>query len=195
MGKTSGKSSVALVQTIAVLCEVAPAEFLRHLDVVMPYLKADNSVSREQESQIVTEICDMIFRLAPIVTEGDMQRMAEGSVIDDLVSITYKFGSGPLIFSVRALAVLANRTGSENDNPIAKRLMKLVSTFYGYLLKTKRSGRDISTCSVSHSLDITGGIIKTSVPQPPFSPKLLGKDKKQHQSSSQRLGRVLSKSP
>jgi cohesin loading factor subunit SCC2 len=148
-GESFGKKLVAIVRTISVFGEVAPAEVLRHVDTITPYLKADNSVSREQESQIVSEICDLIFRLSSVMTENDIMRLGEGGLVEDLVSITYRFGSGPLTGSMRTLAGLANHAEGGSESVIGRELMKLVTTFYGYLMKVKRADRDFSTCDVS----------------------------------------------
>lgn len=148
LGNSFGKKIVALFRAIAVFGEIAPAEVLRHLDTITPYLKADNSVTHEQESQIVSEICELIFRLAPIMSSRDMLRLTDGAVIDDLVRVTYRFGSRPLSDAMRALAGLAKHT-SATDGVISKKLMKLVCTFYSHLLKNKQSELDFSKADVS----------------------------------------------
>lgn len=148
-GESFGKKLVAVVRTISVFGEVAPAEVLRHVDTITPYLKADNNVSREQESQIVSEICELIFRLTPVMTGNEIMRLGEGGLVDDLVSITYRFGSGPLTGSMRALAGLANHAEVGSESSVGRKLMKLVTTFYRYLMKVKRVDRDFSTCDVS----------------------------------------------
>jgi hypothetical protein len=149
LGNSFGKKLVALFRAIAVFGEIAPAEVLRHLDSITPYLKADNSVSHELESQIVSEICELIFRLAPLMSSRDILRLTDGAVIDDLVSVTYRFGSGPLSSSMRALGNVAKHTAADGDSVISKKLMKLVGTFYSYLLKNKQSERDFSKADVS----------------------------------------------
>jgi hypothetical protein len=150
LGNVFGKKLVALFRALAVFGEIAPAEVLRHLDTITPYLKADNNVSHEQESLIVSEICELISRLTPLTTSRDILRMTDGAVIDDLVGVTYRFGSGPLTSSMRALAALAKHTSTEGDSVIRKKLMKTVATFYGYLLKNKQSARDFSSSDVSN---------------------------------------------
>ena len=149
-GNSFGKKLVAIVRSLAVFGEVAPAEVLRHIDTITPYLKADNSVSQEQESHIVSELCDLIVRLAPLMTGRDVMRLADGAVIDDLVSITYRFGSGPISSAMHALAGLATHTKAEGDGAVSAKLMKLVTTFYSYLLKNKQASRDFSKSDVSN---------------------------------------------
>jgi hypothetical protein len=129
--------------------EIAPVEVLRHLDMVTPYLKADNSVSHEQESHIVSEISELITFVAPNMTSRDIMRMTDGAVIDDLVTITKRFGGGPLSNAMRALGSLAKDCLAEGDNAITKKQMKLVSSFYGYLLKNKLNNIDFSKPDVS----------------------------------------------
>lgn len=149
LGNSFGKKLVALFRTLAVFGEIAPAEVLRHIDTITPYLKADNNVTHEQESHIVSEICELIVQLAPKMTSRDVLRMTDGAVIDDLVSITKRFGSGPLSSAMRALAGLAKHTSAEGNNAITKKQMKLVSSFYCYLLKNKQSDVDFSNPDVS----------------------------------------------
>jgi cohesin loading factor subunit SCC2 len=144
LGNTFGKKLVALFRSLAVFGEIAPVEVLRHLDTVTPYLKADNSVSHEQESHIVSEISELITLVAPNMTSRDIMRMTDGAVIDDLVTITKRFGSGPLSNAMRALGSLAKHCLAEGDNAITKKQMKLVSSFYGYLLKNKLNNVDFS---------------------------------------------------
>lgn len=151
LGNSFGKKLVALFRALAVFGEIAPADVLRHLDTITPYLKADNSVSHEQESQIVSEICELLFRLAPLMTSRDILRMVDGAVVDDLVGITRRFGIVPLSSAMRALAGLAKHTSADGDNVITGKLMKNVATFYGYLLKKKQSERDFSASDVSRS--------------------------------------------
>jgi hypothetical protein len=130
--------------------EIAPVEVLRHLDTVTPYLKADNSVSRhEQESHIVSEISELITLVAPNMTSRDIIRTTDGAVIDDLVTITKRFGSGPLFNAMSALGSLAKHCLAAGDNAITKKQMKLVSSFYGYLLKNKLNNVDFSKPNVS----------------------------------------------
>jgi hypothetical protein len=148
-------------------------------------LKADNSVSREQESQIVSEICELIFRLSPVMTGNDIMRLGEGGLVDDLVGITYRFGSGPLTGSMRALAGLANLAEGGGESVTGRKLMELVTTFYGYLMKVKRADRDFSTCDVSIEAcmaPLPYCIIRLFLIVHPRS--LTGENAKQRQSSS-----------
>jgi hypothetical protein len=149
LGNNFGKKLVALLRSLAVFGEIAPCEVLRHIDTITPYLKADNSVTHEQESHIVSEIAEVIYRLAPKMTSRDVLRMTDGAVIDDLVTITKRFGSGPLSNAMRALAGLAKHTSADGDNAISKKQMNLVCSFHAYLLKNKQNNIDFSKPGVS----------------------------------------------
>jgi hypothetical protein len=50
---------------------------------------------------------------------------------------------------MRALGSLAKHCLAEDDNAITKKQMKLVSSFYGYLLKNKLNNVDFSRPDVS----------------------------------------------
>ncbi len=87
------------------------------------------------------------------MTSRDIMRMTDGAVINDLVTITKRFGSGPLSNAMRALGSLAKHClaegVAEDDNAMTKKQMKLVSSFYGYLLKNKLNNIDFSKPDVS----------------------------------------------
>jgi cohesin loading factor subunit SCC2 len=130
-----GKDIAAILQTIVVFAEVSTSSVFRHLDTVLPYLKADNGVSADDEASIVAATCDIIFRLTPFLDRSDLERLAAGPIGSDLVQITYKFGSTALASSIRALSALAHHSDAGDGGLFAKKLLALALTFYSYVCR------------------------------------------------------------
>jgi cohesin loading factor subunit SCC2 len=155
-----GKNLAAALQTIEVFAKLAPSRIFPHVDVLLPYLKADNGVPMEDESIIVGAVCDILFRLvSPISVVRDQAVYQErysyfdplaisNTVANDLVQISYKFGASALNSAVRVLVMLANLHFHDEDNPCVKACLTLARTFYSYLYK-KASIPDLSKSDVS----------------------------------------------
>ena len=58
--EVAGQHLVALLSTIGVFAESAPSLLVKHVDTLLPYLKADNSISRESESAVVFNLCKIL---------------------------------------------------------------------------------------------------------------------------------------
>lgn len=130
-----GKDIAATLHTIVVFTELSPSSVLRHLDTVLPYLKADNGVSVDDEASIVGATCDIIFRLAPFLDQSDLERLAAGPIAKDLVQITYKFGPSTLASAIRALFALSDHLEEPGGGFFGKKLIDLAGTFYTYACK------------------------------------------------------------
>jgi cohesin loading factor subunit SCC2 len=130
-----GKDIAATLRTIVVFAEVSPSSVFRHLDTVLPYLKADNGVSTDDEASIVGATCDIIFRLTSFLDRSDLERLAAGPIGGDLVQITYKFGSTTLASSIRALSTLAHHFDAGDGGLFGKKLLGLALTFYSYVCR------------------------------------------------------------
>jgi len=138
-----GQMLVAIISSLGSFCEASPALLMKHLDVLLPYLKADNGLSREKESLVVHSICKIISLVAPLLKKIDMKRLENGETRIDIEKITYKFGSATLDSAVAALATLANCSSFGEKSAAKKSIMKIgreyknrnVSGFYLILLK------------------------------------------------------------
>jgi cohesin loading factor subunit SCC2 len=144
MSAKFGPKLVASIQTLGVFAQVAPAEVLRHGDILLPYLKADNGVSPEYETLIVAECCDIISQMISVMKSGDIVALGGSKLCDDLVRITYRFGSSALNSAVSLLSALANHSDTGKDSHAGQTLLKLVQTFYGYLSKSAGSADSVS---------------------------------------------------
>ena len=144
----SGADLVALIRTIGVFAEVSTGAVLRHLETILPYLKADNGLPAADESSVASAASDIVFRVSPMLDKTELERMSQGTVGEDLVKITYKHGSGALFSAVRALCALAHHPDAGEENSFGKKLMALATTFYAYLLK-KGESDDFSDARVN----------------------------------------------
>jgi len=135
LGPALGAELVATVRTIGVFAEVSTESILKHLQTILPYLKADNGLTPAEESSLVSAASDILYRVAPILDQAEVERLSNGSVGKDLVKITYKHGLGALYSSIRALCTLAHHKDAGEDNTFSKKLLSLAKTFYAYLVK------------------------------------------------------------
>jgi cohesin loading factor subunit SCC2 len=130
-----GKELVAIMRTIRVFTDVSPADVLRHLDTLLPYLKADNGLRFQDESVVVSSLSGALSRMTFIFEKEDIERLGNSSLAEDLVSITYKFGRESLSSAICAFCSLAHHQYADEESPFRTKLLKLAQTFYKYLLK------------------------------------------------------------
>lgn len=162
-----GKKLVATIRTIGAIAEVSPHEVLRHVDTLLPYLKADNRISVSLECDVVSEVCDILYRACRIMSQGEVMQLAKGSLCDDVMRITYRFGSGALASAVRTLCELGNHAALGGDNAFRQKAMKLTTTFYGYLRKNANMTGDFSKtnkktqCNIQRALSVLGCLCKS----------------------------------
>jgi len=132
-----GKDIAATLTTIGVFATVCPFPILKHLDTVLPYLKADNGVSPEDESAIVVASCDIIYRLSSVFDKTTVARIASTSAATDLTKICYKFGPAAINGAVRAFSSIAHHPDAGEKCVLRAKLLKLAKTFYKFLLTNK----------------------------------------------------------
>ena len=131
----AGRHLAAIVCTIGVFADAYPSLLVQHLDVLLPYLKADNGLRKEDEAVIVSCVSHILGRIAPMLTAVHIRRVCEGAVIDDLIRVTYNFGSNAVSAAVEALAMLASHKDAGSDHK--DKLLQLAGTFFGFLYKTR----------------------------------------------------------
>jgi hypothetical protein len=136
----NAKDVVAVMRTIGVFTNISPADVHRHLDTLLPYLKADNGMTIDQEAVVVASLCDVVARVAPILSIDELDGLSTTSLANDLVNITYKFGREALSSSIRALCALGNHQHCNEINPFRCKILQVAKTFYGYLLKHRDEG-------------------------------------------------------
>lgn len=143
-----GRDLAAVFQTIAVFSQLDTASVLKHFDVIVPYLKADNAERSEDEAAIVGAVCEIVHRLAGNLGAQDLHQLPL-SLAQDFGKIIYRFQAKTLSFAVDALSSLAQHPKSSPDNLFRKKLVGLSRTFYSYLVD-KQSLTDLSALDVSN---------------------------------------------
>lgn len=145
-----GRDISATLKTLAMFATVSPVALLKHFDTILPYLKADNGVSVEDESGIICATCDLLYRLAPVLDHQTINRQTSISISKDMTKLSYKFGPAVLVSTIRLFSTLANQSSNLGHSAIADKLLSLAKTFYSYAMK-RHDIDDFSTVNVSSS--------------------------------------------
>ena len=140
---SDGPHLVSLLSTIGVYAESCPNLLLKDYHTLLPYMKADNGVTKTSEASIVYTISKIFCRLSSILSETEVQKLGNSDLPKDLMKITYEFDSKPTNAAVELLSKLASRCVSEN-NPFMMVLMKLAKTFYKLLVNFKEKISDFA---------------------------------------------------
>lgn len=148
-----GPHLVALLSTVGVYAESSPTLLLKHVDTLLPYLKADNAVSRDSEAAIVFNVCKILSRLSNILSEAEIGRLGNSDLPKDLMKITYVFDSKPTSAAVELLAKIATQSYGPNG-PFMSTLMKLAKIFYKLLLTLKDKIRDFTKINAQQRSNI-----------------------------------------
>ena len=162
-----GRKLVATIRTIGAIAQIAPNEVRRHVDTLLPYLKADNGIPTFQECNVVSEVCDIIYRGCRVMSKGEIKQLTKDSIGGDLVGVTYRLGSSALASAVRTLCELGSHPGLSENNPFRQQAAKLATTFYGYLHKSVILIEDFSKadkrtkCNIQRALSVLGCICKS----------------------------------
>jgi len=143
-----GKQLVAILATLGVFAQSFPELVVPHVDTLVPYLKGDNGVKR-YEGAVVSQVSSMISGASSHFSSGELNRLTSGELPTDLVNICYKFPSEAVTSAVEALAKLANHPDAASNSVQEKKLLKLATQFYSYLLKTKDVTNDFSSMKKS----------------------------------------------
>ena len=143
-----GKELVAILATLGVFSQTYPELLVPHVDTLIPYLKGDNGAKR-YEAAVVSQVSSMISVVSTHFSSGELSRLTKGELPNDLVNICYKFPSDAVTSAVEALAKLANHPDATSDSIQAKKLFKLATQFYSYLVKTKDVTNDFSSMKKS----------------------------------------------
>ncbi len=162
---SAGPRLVALLSTIGVYAESSPSLVLKHVDTLLPYLKADNNVNKESEAAIVFNLCKILTRLVGNLSESDIQRLGSSDLPTDLMKITYNFDSKPTSAAVELLAKFATHS-SDEDGPFMTTLMKLAKIFYKLLVTLKDKATNFAKMgaqqrsNIQRSMSVIGSICR-----------------------------------
>lgn len=130
---TVGKDIASTLGAISVFASVCPHQVVKHMDTLLPYIKADNGVSPDEESLIVSSACVVVSRLAPVFDRQMLEKLSETSIAKDLGKICYRFGSSAIDRALEAFSVLAHH--DEKAAHFEGKLMSVAKVFYEFLLK------------------------------------------------------------
>jgi cohesin loading factor subunit SCC2 len=161
----AGRQLVALFSTISVFSESSPTLLLPHIDTLLPYLKADNSVGRGSEAAIVYSLCKILSQMCTHCSEGAIQKLGFGDLPKDLMKVTYAFDSNPTSAAIELLSKCAKKLGT-NDNPFLNILMKIAKIFYKVLISLKDKVADVSKLNgqqksnIKRAMSVIGSICR-----------------------------------
>jgi hypothetical protein len=142
---SSGEELVAIIRTVSVFADGAPSTLIKYIDTLLPFLKGDNGVGEDRESLIVMLVCRILSSLVQAVSTVETASLFDGSLIEDLTQIVYRFGSVTMGASIELMVQLSERSRTSGvENTHEKKLFMLASTFYSYLLRIKDTNENIS---------------------------------------------------
>ena len=128
--ETAGKKLVALLATLEVFAESSPTLLIEHIDTILPYLKGENGVSRDNEAAIAASVCKTISRCSPLLSAVDAERLS-GVIVEDLSKVINRLGPNAMSAAIEALSRLAAHPDA-GTMPETK-LLALATTFYSFL--------------------------------------------------------------
>jgi cohesin loading factor subunit SCC2 len=140
-----GRKLVATISTIGAIAEVSAQVVLRHVDTFIPYLKADNGIPPSLECKVVSEVCDMLYRVCRKMPKAELMNLAGGSLSQDLTNIATNFPSSALSSAVGTLCELGSHKALGNGNSFRKKALVLANSFYKYLVKSVTLTDDYSS--------------------------------------------------
>jgi len=150
----AGPRLVHLLTTISVFTDASPTLLLKHIDILLPYLKADNGLEPASEAAVVYNICKILSQLASYLTVTEICRLGDSDLPGDLIKITYAFGSKPTGAAVELLAKLATHSSLGHDSVYRASLMKLASIFYKLLFTMKETTEDFSKVKIKQRSNV-----------------------------------------
>lgn len=139
-----GENMISTLQTISLFSELSPDCVFHSIDTLLPYLKADNGVSQDEEVQVVASVCRVISRLPPSFSQQLTDRLAQTKAGEDMKKIAYSLGPDALDSTIQAFSRLAKTP----DSPFSKKLLDLSKTFYSFLCK-RNSIQNFASADVS----------------------------------------------
>jgi cohesin loading factor subunit SCC2 len=162
--RDKGVDFVAIFRVIKVFTDVSPCGVLKHVDTLLPYLKADNGVLPQHEEEIASSLCQIFSRIIPDLGQQSIARLGEESVADDLVRITKRWGRTATSSAVQALCLLADHDNAPHEAEIFReKMLDLARTFYAYLARHKQADdreqlKKRAKANIKRALGVLGSI-------------------------------------
>jgi len=157
-----GLELVAIIRTISVFAEVAPMNVVKHLDTLLPYLKADNGLRPKDESIVVSSLCNALSQVSSVLQRSDVDRLDGNSLAEDLAAITRKFGPKPCSAAIHALSSLSRHQHVHGESPFRLQILKLARMFHGYMMKHRNEAGIVGKIRdhVKRALSVLGSICR-----------------------------------
>lgn len=149
--QTPAKQLLAVISTAFVFSRANPNFLLKHVDTLLPYLKAENHLEKADEGVACEMIASMVALVIPHVTDPNQARMKE--VARDLTQIIYKFGPNAIHAAVQCLANIATYITKDVSD-----ILGLANTFYR-VLKKFRTVMDFEKATVDVRSSVHRGLI------------------------------------
>ncbi|CAJ1949314.1 unnamed protein product [Cylindrotheca closterium] len=160
-----GKELVAIMRLIKVFTDVWPYALVKHLDTLLPYMKADNGVGMQDEAVVVSSLADIISQVSSILQQEDIEHLESTSLASDLGNVTYKLGRIGLTSATRTLCVLAHHKYAGEESKFRKKMLSIANVFYGVLQKHKdvndfsQHGRK-ARANIQRALSVLGSVCR-----------------------------------
>mmetsp|Transcript_4615 Transcript_4615/g.10933 ORF Transcript_4615/g.10933 Transcript_4615/m.10933 type:complete len:1809 (+) Transcript_4615:256-5682(+) len=160
-----GQELVAIMRLIKVFTDVWPYALVKHLDTLLPYMKADNGVGMQDEAIVVSSLADIISQVSSILQQEDIEHLESTSLALDLGNVTYKLGRNALTSASRALCVLAHHKYAGEESIFRKKMLSIANVFYGVLQKHKdvndftQHGRK-ARANIQRALSVLGSVCR-----------------------------------
>eukprot|EP00980_Cylindrotheca_fusiformis_P014094 scaffold3702_cov126-Cylindrotheca_fusiformis.AAC.6 len=161
--KNPGKQLVAIMRCIKVFTDVSVDSVVKHLDTLLPYMKADNGLDGQDEEVVVSSLSDILCKMANVLDQEDIERLSSSFLADSLVNVTYKLGRSAHTSAAHALCVLAHHKYSNPQSLFRQSLLKIANVFYKVLYKHKdatefSSQKPRIKANVQRSMSVLGSI-------------------------------------
>ena len=141
------KDIAATLQTIVTFSDLAPDAVLRQIDVLLPFLKADNGVCFEDETSIVSAVCDVLYRLARALGAKAASRLSSLKIAKDLRDVVCKFPPSTIEAAIRAWSTIIQNEEKKNSE-FSSKFLALFRSFYRHLVTKDAEFTDFSSALV-----------------------------------------------
>jgi hypothetical protein len=142
-GKEPKVQAVNIIRTVALFCTAHPPFISKHLKTLLPYLKHDNSYTKEQNALIKLKVTEIITSTASIDSSAFSFNLTE--LVSDLKKCALTLSGKNIRAAVNCLALLA-----ENVTKDALPLFQLADTCFRGIRSIATAIPDNSMLSAGH---------------------------------------------
>lgn len=155
---TPAKQLLGVIATLYVFSRANATFLSKHVDMLLPYLKAENHLQQHEEASLCHMVSSMVALVIPHLEKPDRSTFMQA--VKDLTQITYKFSSTAIHSAIECLANIGMYIAK---TPVD--VLKLASTFYGVLMRFKgvldfSKEPSATRCSAHRGLVVLGCICR-----------------------------------